>query len=134
MSARRFTNAPSGYDSGTTRTVRVVGTLAQGRGDLREVEVEDEDLEWQASRYLSGLYECWAPADFDLLARVTGLVKRDPQRDLPATDDQQASHACDLCAEYGMHTAAVADVRTPGGMWANVCEAHRVRLGSRCSA
>lgn len=35
---------------------------------------------------------------------------------------------CDLCAENRISNTAVADVRLPGGMWANVCEAHRYRV------
>lgn len=76
MSARLFTTAPVEYDAGLTQTVRVVGVLTrQGDAVLREVDVNDEDLEWQRCRYLSGLYACWVPADFDTLALVTGLVR-----------------------------------------------------------
>jgi hypothetical protein len=73
---RRFTNAPESYDAATTTTVRVVGRLSKRGGDvLREVEIGDEeDLDWQTDRYLSGLYECWVPEDFDTLAYITGLV------------------------------------------------------------
>ena len=35
---------------------------------------------------------------------------------------------CDLCAENGITTPAVADVKLPWGPWANVCEAHRYRI------
>lgn len=41
--------------------------------------------------------------------------------------------ACDLCAELGIAQSAVADVRTPSGMWANVCTGHLYRLRSERS-
>ena len=41
---------------------------------------------------------------------------------------------CDLCAEVGIEKPAIADVRIPGGMWANVCEAHRYRVKSASRA
>ena len=42
-----------------------------------------------------------------------------------------ALNTCDLCAERGISVLATNDMRTPGGMWANVCDACAYRLRSR---
>ena len=50
-----YTTAPVEYDAGTTETLRVAGRDAR-LGDVREVRLLAEDLDWQAGRYASGLY------------------------------------------------------------------------------
>lgn len=52
---RIYTDAPESYDGFGTRTIDVVGTSTRGN-PVRLVEVLPVHLEWQRSRYLSGLY------------------------------------------------------------------------------
>ena len=56
MTTTIYTDAPPEYDGfGTATTAEAVGTI-NGKV-LRRVSVRDEHLEWQVSRYQSGLRE-----------------------------------------------------------------------------
>jgi hypothetical protein len=63
-----LTDAPACYDGFGTRTARVLvlppdGWHGNGRGGpVREVETPKEHVEWQRSRYSSGLY-AWEPTE-----------------------------------------------------------------------
>lgn len=50
-----YTTAPTDYDGGMTTTLRVAGRDARF-GDVREVSLPEDDVDWQAGRYASGMY------------------------------------------------------------------------------
>lgn len=50
-----YTTAPPEYDGGLTTTIRVAGRDAR-LGDVREVSLPEDDVDWQAGRYASGMY------------------------------------------------------------------------------
>lgn len=53
--ARTYTDAPERYDGFGTKTVKILGTISAGR-PVRLVETPDEHIEWQRTRYGSGMY------------------------------------------------------------------------------
>lgn len=71
-----FTNCPEAFDGFSTRTVGVEGQTS--RGPLRRVECEDNDFDWQMTRYQSGgVFECGTDPQFpDMLVRFGVLTKQ----------------------------------------------------------
>lgn len=64
----RFTAAPEDYDGFGTRTIGPAGASDRGR-PVREVEIPADTLDWQASRYYSGMFGCLSRAEFNALLR-----------------------------------------------------------------
>lgn len=59
---KRYTTAPDAYDHSETFTTKIVGTF-EGR-KVRQVVIQPAQLEWQTSRYSSGLHPCWTDDQF----------------------------------------------------------------------
>lgn len=60
-----FTAAPDDFDGFGTRTVRFTSYLNHRGRRLREVEIENQHLEWQLSRYGSGLFRAYDATAFE---------------------------------------------------------------------
>ena len=69
----RYTTAPEAYDGFGTRTARVAGD--DGGKPIRMVLIESDALQWQDTRYASGMHCCWTQEMFDR-ACASGLVNR----------------------------------------------------------
>jgi len=67
-----ITDAPPDYDGFGTRDVGPVGELGTTkRGPLRRVATPDRHVEWQRTRYSSGLHIACSPEKF---AEIADLV------------------------------------------------------------
>ncbi len=70
-----YTTAPAAYDGfSTTELMADAGQDDRGRV-IRKVSLERRDLEWQTSRYDSGLYAWTTPEDAKRFPTVWRLIK-----------------------------------------------------------
>jgi hypothetical protein len=58
-----YTTAPSAYDGFSTRELEADAGRDNRGLTVRKVALEARDLEWQTSRYGSGLHACATPED-----------------------------------------------------------------------
>lgn len=64
MPETRYTTAPIDYDGFGTRTVFPDCGSDSGK-TIRQVAIHAEHLQWQETRYSSGMHASWKPEDFD---------------------------------------------------------------------
>ncbi len=68
-----YTNCPEAFDGFSTKTVGTEGMTS--RGPLRRVECEDDDFQWQLTRYQSGgVFEVSDRPDFPAFLRRIGIL------------------------------------------------------------